>query len=1141
MKINLCAWAICLLQTMSLVNGSLMAQDTTTVQTLTWDSTSRSGYYQFPDIPADQVERINMVYNMRCQDAKVGNNGVGCGEWDYSCNTFITDTNRLDSVLAIQRKFVIPNFSGTEFYYALNPTKNCLSYTQKMATHSGIVNEFNGVVGTTDRSHGWTTENGKYFYLFTAAEMRAANLKAGKIHAIKWLIIQGGHELPFLKLRMKQTAESTLSPLGVDVENLTEVYFSNTSFINTGLQTLLFYNPFTWDGASNVLLEVSFNAAPGQPSLNLSSSQRNQMAITSTGSNFHLYQNGAGGFSLDSQKLSTLSDEVSISFWAFGDLELLPNNTTVFEGVDAANNRQLNVHLPWSNGSIYWDCGNDGAGYDRIEKPANSKDFEGQWVHWTFTKNAITGKMNIYRNGSLWHSGTGKTKKIHVERMKFASSIDESLFYPGRLAQFCIWKKELDSNTIKRYIFNPGDASHPERAFLVYHLPLNDRAANQITDLSANPVSIPTSFPLQWVEERGRNLLSGFVALDARPVTTFVQGTLTLTIANVPVLEEFGTYQLPVKEYAIEKNKPVLKNTSYLYPAGDFIIRNENGDPVDFKVVDHDGILVMEDLKYQNYSPAKYELLSLVTPYGNGLDLTKDGKTFVFDVTDYAPVLRGNKFLSVEFGAYQEELDVKFQFIRGKASREVKDIQNVYQFQRGYLGSILNDVVFEPRNIRLHPEARFYKIRTTVTGHEQNGEFVSRSHYVRVNGNKGTKKFDFTVWKECADNPIYPQGGTWIFDRAGWCPGAASDVHSFDISSLVDPNANMVVDYGVNGGIMDAANYLVSCQLVSYGAYQYAVDAGIENIIRPNGDRVEYERFNPSCSKPMVVVKNFGSAPITSVKLKYQVTGGNALEYNFQGNIAPNSAQQIDLPVDQVGFWSGAQQQFEVRILEVNGTIDENPRNNLMLSNFKLVRTFDYDPIFEIRTNGVAGDNGYRVRDMNGNIILEKRNLPANTTTQENLVLPNGCYSLEVDDLAQDGLYFWYYPNFGNGSVSIKRKVNNNIIPAVSFKSDFGAGFRYDFIVQKVTSTDDNDRAMRIGIYPNPSTDVVYLDIAGEIHREAFIQLVDAAGTIIMKQFLAVGDQQRPKPIQIGDLPKGIYFVQLRSGHDQLVRKLIIE
>ncbi len=37
------------------------------------------------------------------------------------------------------------------------------------------------------------------------------------------------------------------------------------------------------------------------------------------------------------------------------------------------------------------------------------------------------------------------------------------------------------------------------------------------------------------------------------------------------------------------------------------------------------------------------------------------------------------------------------------------------------------------------------------------------------------------MWKKCGDNPLYPQGGTWIFDRAYWCPG---DLQQPDVIDL---------------------------------------------------------------------------------------------------------------------------------------------------------------------------------------------------------------------------------------------------------------------------------------------------------------------------------------------------------------------
>ena len=57
------------------------------------------------------------------------------------------------------------------------------------------------------------------------------------------------------------------------------------------------------------------------------------------------------------------------------------------EAVDDNNNRQLMIHLPWSNSNVYWDCGNDGTiKLNRINKAALNPEFEGKWHFWTFTK-----------------------------------------------------------------------------------------------------------------------------------------------------------------------------------------------------------------------------------------------------------------------------------------------------------------------------------------------------------------------------------------------------------------------------------------------------------------------------------------------------------------------------------------------------------------------------------------------------------------------------------------------------------------------------------------------------------------------------------------------------------------------------------
>ena len=112
---------------------------------------------------------------------------------------------------------------------------------------------------------------------------------------------------------------------------------------------------------------------------------------------------------ISSKALEGISDEITVMFWQYGDTTQ-PRGDYLFEATEADNDRVLGCHLPWSDGKVYWDAGNDGGStYDRISKATTSaSQYKGQWNHWAFTKNATTGYMRIYLNGSEWYSVGGE-------------------------------------------------------------------------------------------------------------------------------------------------------------------------------------------------------------------------------------------------------------------------------------------------------------------------------------------------------------------------------------------------------------------------------------------------------------------------------------------------------------------------------------------------------------------------------------------------------------------------------------------------------------------------------------------------------------------------------------------------------------
>ncbi|HRI63166.1 MAG TPA: hypothetical protein PK156_02985 [Polyangium sp.] len=138
---------------------------------------------------------------------------------------------------------------------------------------------------------------------------------------------------------------------------------------------------------------------------------------------------------------------ITIAFWTRAGANM-PRQNSILEAINPnvnATTRALGVHLPWSPEVVYFDCGLDASGCDRIEKPITTAEYRGIWVHWAFSKNCTTGEMKIYRNGVLWQSGTGKTKPIPAAtKFMVGCSINvTSQLYHGELTELSIWNRAL--------------------------------------------------------------------------------------------------------------------------------------------------------------------------------------------------------------------------------------------------------------------------------------------------------------------------------------------------------------------------------------------------------------------------------------------------------------------------------------------------------------------------------------------------------------------------------------------------------------------------------------------------------------------------------------------------------------------------
>jgi hypothetical protein len=124
----------------------------------------------------------------------------------------------------------------------------------------------------------------------------------------------------------------------------------------------------------------------------------------------------------------------------------LQNNSIIAAG--AGGNQDLSLHLPWSDGNVYWDAGRP---FNRISKSISSNEYLGT-RHWVCTKNASTGVMQIYLDGNLWHSGSGLTSSLPAVSSASIGRYDNGSFrdyyYKGNIFYIRIYNRALTAQEV---------------------------------------------------------------------------------------------------------------------------------------------------------------------------------------------------------------------------------------------------------------------------------------------------------------------------------------------------------------------------------------------------------------------------------------------------------------------------------------------------------------------------------------------------------------------------------------------------------------------------------------------------------------------------------------------------------------------
>lgn len=1104
--------------------------DTIVVQSFNYNQTTgignRDTIIDFPELQGVTFEKVLMLYNMRCKGGVLG----GCGEWDYSCNTYIHDSTRVDSLLSTTPSHVIGGFTGTTFNFTSQPTYSIYQTNEQSVVVNAINSETVSTVGGTGvgltNIFATDKKSGKSQYLYTASELLTAGLIGGNIDGIQLQILSGAETADFVKVKIKHTNLSELDAISPELTGWTEVYYSSTDFVS-GLQNFQFYQPFLWDGTSNIIIEFSFHNDDFGGTIEFAGENTgSNLGLTSAG-DFHQFFTGSNYIESDSYKGVGGTTARTVEAWikstdTNGEIAAWGTNETGSKWVfRLENNGRIRVEV--------------NAGYVVGTTVVN----DNEWHHVACTFNGTdAADIKLYVDGNLeTNSSVGPLAiSTNIENgINFRSSrgVNER-YFDGIIDEMRVWNINLSVNEMRDWMYRPVDASHPKYANLDLYHPLNETSGQIVNDQSGNGNHGKVIKGAVWSTIKGEDLFKDFKVVTTRPSINFLQGNYDLTITPTIVNDTVFNAPNPVTEYQIVSNPGTIfsdeispvSQMDYWEATSNFIY-DPLGSLIQTIPVTAEGTINITDLNYFQRWPMKFEIMSFVTPYGNGLNLGPNGKTWTFDLTDFTPILKGSKRMTMERGGqWQEDMDIKFLFIVGTPIREVKDIRQIWRTESRSYTDIMSNKYFSPRDYTLDATGKSFKIRTAITGHGQEGEFIPRQHFVNING--GGQEFVWNVWKECAENPVYPQGGTWIYDRAGWCPGMATDVQHFDITNYVTAGSPVNIDYGVSTA-SGTSNYIVSNQLVTYGAPNHTLDAAIVEVSQPT-DRVEFQRFNSICNTPKVRIQNTGLTTLTSLTISYWINGAtNHEQFVWTGSLEVGETEEVELPATPT-LWEPTAATDNVFYAEVslpNGSVDEYLYNNKYTSKFTIPEVMPSKLIIWFKTNNAGHESSYQLLDVDGNIVKQRSGMSSNTLYKDTVELGIGCYTYKVMDSGDDGLSFFANSD-GNGYTRFYKVGGGSV---KNFEDDFGDGFEFNFTVDFPLSYEEINNVQGFKAYPNPTSDELNISLVG-FEKNVKIEVYGAVGSLVYSQDITADNELYSGKISLRGLENGTYIIRAIDGQN---------
>ncbi len=534
-----------------------------------------------------------------------------------------------------------------------------------------------------------------------------------------------------------------------------------------------------------------------------------------------------------------------------------------------------------------------------------------------------------------------------------------------------------------------------------------------------------------------------------------------------------------------------------------------------------------------------FELGRMLTPYGSIFNKGWQWQWHT-DVTDFSLLLRDSIEIEYNHSGYEPvtvgwKLTIDFEFVIGPEIITPIAVTKVWEGNFKYgdpdttIGMQLN-----PYKCVFNKKTGLVRFRIQHTGHGMDqpkgcSEFCSRWRDIFLDGNLVSH---VNLWKNCGDNPLYPQGGTWIYDRAWWCPGYLQPADITDM--IASPGSHSLSiemePYTATGD--KGAKESIASYMIEYMPVSQKNDVAVEEILVPSNNP-QFNRLNPAGFNPRIKFRNLGSEPLTSVQIEYGTNGFSKKTYLWTGKLEFNAVADVVLP-GMIQSASGLNT-FTVKLIRPNGKKDAWEHDNTLTSSFDAVPILPVKMILQFRTNNKPSENKLIITDKNGKEIYSKtgKTLKPATLYTDTLSLSPENYALMLSDSAGDGLEFWYEADAGYGYLRLL-DMNGRLIK--NFESDCGDGMFYSFATSGNFVTDTTSTQYSFILFPRMAKDQISLDVHADISGKMEIKIT-ADGELV-ENHVYNSVRQNQFTYNLNHLKPGRYiFEVLMNGESKFKRR----